>query len=136
MWPTCGEAVQRDEAAQALCMMGRRDAILDPDHDLGRRLGRREKAADVDRLSAARENGLGEPPLLRDQRPLSALAQGGPGERGTQRGGVGDQHIEPRRESGLGVGLQEAFEEGRVGFFAEPGRRDQHQRQRLHACAA
>ena len=82
------------------------------------------------------ENGLSEPPLLRDQRPLSALAQGGPGERGTQRGGVGDQHMEPRRESRLGVGLQEAFEEGGVGFFAEPGRRDQHQRQRLHACAA
>ena len=93
------EAVQRDEAAQALRVMGRRDAILDPDHDLGRRLRRGEKAADVDRLSAALREWPCEPPLLRDQRPLSALAQGGPGERGTQRGRIGDQHVEPRRES-------------------------------------
>ncbi len=69
------EAVQRDEAAQAVRVMGRRDAILGPDHDLGRRLGRGEKSAHVDRLPATLENGLGEPPLLGDQRPLSALAQ-------------------------------------------------------------
>ena len=119
-----GEAVQRDEAAQAVRAMGRRDAILDPDYDLGWHEWRRQKFADVDAPPAIQENGLGKPPLLRDQRPLSALAQGGPGERGTQGAGIGDQHMELRRESGLGVGLQEAFEEGRASFFAEPRRRD------------
>ena len=54
-----------------------------------------------------------------------------------KRGRVGDQHVHPRGEARLGVGLQEAVEEGGVGLLAEAGRRDQHQRQRVHAwrCA-
>ena len=76
-----GEAVQSDEAAQALHMTGRRDAILEPNHDLGRRLRRREKAANVDHLFAAGKNGLGESALVGDQWPLLAKSQSGPGER-------------------------------------------------------
>src|SRR5580693_5706109 len=127
------KAVQCDEAAQAFRLMGRRDAILEPDHDLGWRLRRREKAADVDRLATARQNSLGEAALIGDQWPLSALAQRGPGERRAQRGGIGRQHMQPGRESRLSVGLQKAVEESGVGLRAKPRRRDQHQRQRLDA---
>ena len=82
------KAVQRDEAAQAVGMMGWDDPILEADDDLGRRLRGHEKAANVDRLAAARENGLGEAPLFRDQRPLPAQAQGGLRERRAQRRGI------------------------------------------------
>ena len=74
-----------------------------------------------------------QPPLRRDQRPLGPLAERGGDHRRAQRRRVGDQKVHPRRQSSLGVGQQKALEERRVGLLAEPGRRDQHQRQRLHA---
>ena len=131
MWPTPGKRCSairplRPSAWWAGVM---RSSI--PNTILVGALGAARRLANVERLSAAGENSLGEPPLLGCERPLPALAQRGPDERGTQRGGVDDQHMQPRREGGLGVGLQEAVEEGAVGLLAESGRRDQHQRQRL-----
>ncbi len=123
-----GEAMLGDEPAQAVRVMGRRYAILDPKHDLGWRPRRGQKTPDVERLSAACENGLSQPPLFRNQRPFLPLPQRRPGERRAQRNGVDDQHSEPGREACLSVGLQKAVEEGCVGFLAETCRRDQHQR--------
>ena len=52
-----GEAVQRDEAAQALGMMGGVMRSSSPTTILVGAHGRREKAANVDRLTTAGENG-------------------------------------------------------------------------------
>src|SRR5271165_466166 len=67
-----GESMERYESAQALGVMSRNDPILESEHDFGRRLRRREMAADVDRLSAVRKQGCGQSPLLGDQRTLLA----------------------------------------------------------------
>ena len=58
------KAVQRDEAAQAFRMVGRRNAVIEPDNDLRWRLRRREKSADVDRLTTANDDRLGETALV------------------------------------------------------------------------
>jgi hypothetical protein len=42
---------------------------------------------------AASENGLGQPPLFRDQRRHLALTQRGPGQRRAQWGRIGGQHL-------------------------------------------